>query len=789
MPRGVIGKVEALQERLSRLSEAGVRVNESLELDRVLRGVLESARSLTGARYAVIVLFDDSLEVQDHVASGMDSEQADRLWNLADGVRLFQHIGRISKPVRHGDLQAYLRSLGLPEVQSPLQVNSPLPFLFVPVYYVGERLGVVYLADKEGGREFTTGDEEILMMFAAQAALVIANARLYRDERRARADLEALVNTAPVGVLVLDAKTGAPTSFNRETDKIAHKLASSESGTEEVLRVLSFQRADGEEVSLAEFPLAAALSAAGTVRAEEIVLSVPNGSSVTVLVSATPIRSDGGEVESYVVTLQDMSPLQELELLRAEFLGMVSHELRTPLTSIRGCASTLLDEESMLEPAEMRQFLRIILEQTGRMRRLISDLLDVARIEAGSLAVVPEPTQVAALVDDARTTFLTAARGASMRIEIPLDLPLVMADRRRIAQVMNNLLTNAVTNSPDSSPTHVSAATQGTHVAVSITDQGRGIPADRLPDLFRKFFRAEASDLSGDTGLGLAICRGIVEAHGGRIWAESPGPGLGARFTFTLPMVEQTTLAAPRGPVGGRRTSHHHDARKGLRVLVVDDDPNTLRYARHVLSSAGYAPSVTADPESVPQLMKEEKPHLVLLDLMLPGTNGIELMSTIRKLAAVPVIFISAYGQDQIIAKAFEMGAADYIVKPFSPTELVARIETAIRRPDSHASTEPYTAGDVAIDYAQRKVTVAGRPIELTDTEHRVLVELSTSAGRIVTHQQLLRRVWGPDKSGGSGPIRAIVQRLRQKLGDNADDPTYIFTKRRVGYWMRETER
>ena len=188
-------------------------------------------------------------------------------------------------------------------------------------------------------------------MFASQAALVIANARRHRDEIRARADLESLIDTSPVGVVVFDAKTGIPVSINRETRRILGDLHTPGIEVEQLLDDLKVRRADGREVSLADFPLAKVLSTAQTVRAEEIVLEVPDGRSVTTLVNATPIRSkDDGKVESVVVTLQDLGPLEEQERLRAEFLGMVSHELRMPLTSIRGSASAMLDASSDLGP-------------------------------------------------------------------------------------------------------------------------------------------------------------------------------------------------------------------------------------------------------------------------------------------------------------------------------------------------------------------------------------------------------------------------------------------------------
>ena len=223
----------------------------------------------------------------------------------------------------------------------------------------------------------------------------------------------------------------------------------------------------------------------------------------------------------------------------------------------------------------------------------------------------------------------------------------------------------------------------------------------------------------------------------------------------------------------------------------MDDDPQTLRYVRDALSEAGYAPVVTGDPEEVFRLMEEEEPSLVVLDLVLPGVDGIELMRGIREAQDVPVIFLSVYGQDEVVARAFDMGAADYVVKPFSPTELAARIRAALRRrtvPELVEPSEPYVLGDLTIDYAERQVTVAGRPVELTDIEYRMLAELSVSAGRVLTNVQLLQRVWGLDKTGGSGPVRNIIKRLRGKLGDDAGNPAYIFNEPRVGYRMPEAE-
>ena len=778
-------EMRALKDRLSRLSEASLRINESLDLDAVLQGVIDSARSLAGASYGGISTIDEAGRDRDFVTSGMTPEEHAKLEETPQGPQFFQYLLGLDRPLRIPDLDSHFRSLGLPEFQGPVPVKS---FLATSLRNLGRAWGVIYLANEEGGPEFTPEDEETLVMFASQATLVIANARRYREEQKARTDLETLIDTSPVGVAVFDARTGAPVSFNREMVRMMGALRTPDGPPDQLLEVLIVQRGDGRRVSLAEVPLAQTMISGETARAEEIVLSVPDGRSVSALMNATPILADDGEVETYVVTLQDMTALEELERLRAEFLAMVSHELRTPLTSVKGSITTLLDPPSPLNPAEMRQFHRIIDSQVDRMHVLISDLLDVARIETGTLAVSPEPTDVALLVGEARNGFRSGGGRHDIEIEIAPDLPWVMADRLRLVQVLGNLLTNAARHSPESSTIRVSAVGEGVHVAVSVSDRGRGIPAESLPHLFRKFSRLESQEQGGDTGLGLAICKGIVEAHGGRIWAESDGLGLGARFTFTLPTVEAAGYVSPVGRAQPFTRSSPRRGAEQVRILAVDDDPQALRYVRDALVRSGFEPLVTADPEEALRLVAEERPHLVLLDLVLPGTDGIDLMGEIAQTTDAPVIFLSAYGQDLLVARAFDNGAADYVVKPFSPTELAARIRAALRRRDAPKPSEPYVLGDLRINYDERRVSVAGRPVELTAIEYRTLAELSANAGRVLTYEHLLRRVWGLDADADVRPMRTVISSLRRKLGDNAENPAYIFTDLRVGYRMPKGE-
>ena len=781
-------EIKSLRERLSGLSQASLRLTGDLDLDTVLQEAVDGARSLTGARYGVMAVLDDAGQVESLLASGLTPDEFQGLQEIPGGADLFEYLGNLPEPLRVADLALRASSLGLPEFLPPVPVRA---FLAVPIRHLERGAGHIYVAQGEPGVEFTQEDEDTLALFASHAALAIANARRHREERRARADLETLVNTSPVGVVVFDVMTGSPTSFNREAQRIIDGLRNPGQSLEDLAQTLTFRRADGRETSLSEFPMAQALSSGETVLAEEIALHVPDGRRVTVLVNATPIPTDTGALESFVVILQDLAPVEEVQRQRAQFLGMVSHELRAPLAAIKGSSAAVLRAASSLDPAEIQQFFRIIDDQADHLLDLIGGLLDVARIDAGELSLTTEATDLAALVDRARNTFLAGGGRDRLSIDLPPGLPPVMADRRRVEQVLGNLLSNAARHSAESSTIRVSAEPDGAHVALTVADDGAGIAPDRLPRLFRRFSHSEnreAGDgpMGAGAGLGLAICKGIVEAHGGRIRAESDGLGLGARFTFTLPAAAETDTFLPQAP--GRAGTR---GRQRVRVLAVADDPQALRYLRDTLAGAGYEVLVAGEPQEALRLVQRERPNLVLLDLALPGADGLDLMQDILAWVNLPVIFLSGYGQDRVIAQAFDLGADDYIVKPFSPTELVARTQAALRRrtaPQRVEPPEPFTLGDLAIDFVHRRVTVAGHEAQLTATEYDLLAELAVNAGRVVTHQELLQRVWGPANPGSPRTIRTHLMRLRHKLGDAAENPTYIFAEPRVGYRMAVAE-
>ncbi|MDE3260168.1 MAG: GAF domain-containing protein [Gemmatimonadota bacterium] len=487
-------EVEHLQKRLTRLGKAFLRINESLDYTAVLRGVLDSARSLTDARYGMMTLLEAEGRVRQCLVSGLSPDHGEGRYSEPENDVLLEHFNSIVEPLRSQDINSDVRRLGLPEFRPPMPPGPGLTFLAAPVRYRDERVGTCMLFEKDGGAAFTAEDEEALMMFASQAALAITNARRYGEEERAKADLEALIKTSPVSVLVFNARTGEIISSNRESVRLMHVLRIECRTLEDILNQVRVRYADGRELSSAALSVSKLLSSAETLRAEEVIIEGPDGDRVTALLNVTPIRSDDGGVASLIVTSQDMTHLEELERQRSDFLAIVSHELRAPLAAIKGSAATVLGDSLALGKSEMLQFFRIINQHADQMNGLVNDLLDVARIRTGTLQVNSEPLPVTRLVDRARSMFDSGGGRKNVRIELDPELPPVNADGRRISQVMVNLLSNADQNSPEHSPLRISASLDGAHVAFCVEDKGRGISAQRLPHIFRKIARHDGEE-------------------------------------------------------------------------------------------------------------------------------------------------------------------------------------------------------------------------------------------------------------------------------------------------------
>jgi len=221
------------------------------------------------------------------------------------------------------------------------------------------------------------------------------------------------------------------------------------------------------------------------------------------------------------------------------------------------------------------------------------------------------------------------------------------------------------------------------------------------------------------------------------------------------------------------------------RVLVVDDDPLIVRLVRMHLDKAGFKVLVAMDGEQAIDVCATELPDLVILDLMLPKKDGYEVCRAIREFSLVPVVMLSAKGEQVDKLRGFEMGADDYLTKPFAPAELLARVQAVLRRSQQGApptASPVVRCGPIAIDFVRRRVTLDGEPVRLTPTEFKLLQQLAVNAGKVLSHTELLTKVWGPEYRDDRDYLWAYVRHLRRKLEPNPEQPAYILSEPGVGY-------
>lgn len=225
---------------------------------------------------------------------------------------------------------------------------------------------------------------------------------------------------------------------------------------------------------------------------------------------------------------------------------------------------------------------------------------------------------------------------------------------------------------------------------------------------------------------------------------------------------------------------------KKLLVLVVDDDIRMLRMMKRVLELEGFQVLAASSGEASLKIFEKETPDLVLLDIMMPDMDGYSVCQRIREFSQVPIIMVTAKGDDKEKVEGLDIGADDYVTKPFSASELAARVRAVLRRigTQNKLVESVFRYKDLVIDFASHRVMVGNQELNLTSTEYRLLSYISRNAGRVVTPDQLLDKVWGEEYVGAPHLLQVNIARLRQKLGDNAKNPTYILTRPGIGYMM-----
>ena len=468
--------------------------------------------------------------------------------------------------------------------------------------------------------------------------------------------------------------------------------------------------------------------------------------------------------------------------LKSALVDSVSHDLRTPLATIRATAGSLADPAIELSDADRRAAAAAIDAEAHRLNRLVGDLLDMSRIQGGALVADIEVIPLDELVRPAVERARAGAGDRPIDLELPPDLPSVRADAALLDQVISNLLENAVRYAgPDAAiRVHGSFQPRRHGVARGRGRRSRGArrgPAEALRPLLPR--------RTGDR-------RTEARVRAGPLGREGAGGGDGRQ-------------RHGREELHGRARGHRHPPRRARRpgrrmkseasaqLLLVEDDEATRHAIAANLTGHGYRVREAPDGEEALRRWEEARPDLILLDLGLPGIDGLAVVRHVRRDATTPIIVLSARDQERDKVAALDAGADDYLTKPFGMAELHARLRASLRRSLGAAAEADgrVEIGPLELDPLRRRVTVGGNEVHLTPREYELLKALLGNAGRVVSRGRLLRAVWGVEYANESHYLHVHVAGIRRKLA--ASDPDgalagLIVAEPGVGYRVRDAE-
>ncbi len=457
--------------------------------------------------------------------------------------------------------------------------------------------------------------------------------------------------------------------------------------------------------------------------------------------------------------------LRRADTIKTAVLRSVSHDLRTPLMAISTSAGALASDDLTIDAEGRAELLATILAASDRLDRLVANLLDLSRLQAGAA----EPQQQLVGVDELVAGALEelGPAGEAIEVSLPDDPASLLVDAHQVQRALVNLVENAIKYSPPGDP----VARAGDRLG-----SGGGDPRDRP--------RPRSGGRRARPHLRAVPPRGAVQSPRGR-----PRPG-------DRPRLHGGERRQPRGGVargaggdvrpqvpGRRAGAGGRDAgmTNGPRVLVVDDEQQILRALRTSLRGAGYEVETADTVEGALAAAAMRPPEVVILDLVLPDGTGIDVARELRTWSTAPVIVLSAIGEEREKIAALDAGADDYVTKPVGIDELLARLRAVLRR--AGPPTGPVLElGDLVVDLEKRAVTMAGAPIHLTPHEFELLRVLASNEGKLLTHRALLQEVWGPGYAAESNLLHVNISQLRRKIEPDRARPRYLLTEPGAGY-------
>jgi PAS domain S-box-containing protein len=534
---------QRLRRELEEVARAATAVTEAVadlprsNLAAVLHTLALQARAITGAQYAALGVGLDPLEPFDPwVQVGMSEEVVGRIGRAPRPIGTLGRVARDDRTVRLRDVRRHSSFGGFPPHHPEMT-----SFLGVPIRFHSRAVGNIYLANKQGGEEFTAQDERLMLLLAARAGVAIEIASLYAGEAVQRAWQQAILDQMPEGVIIVS-EQGTAVTQNVMAQSLASETQRTDARGAHVTHDLRYP--SGAPVPAEDHPIERAFAHGETVSGVELLIVGPEGQLVPVLVSATPVLV-GGRRTGAVLVFQDIRTLKELEQLREEWTAVVAHDLRQPVSGIAMSADLLARVHALGQYEKEPVYLERIKYGARRLENMIRDLLDASRIEARRLSVEATTFDLGRSIEQCCPE-VHELEEREVVLELPAERVLVNADPARVEQILANLLSNASKYGDPGSPIQVSLAVRDAQAEVVVTNRGVGLAPEEIAGLFQRFSRKGAAARRGveGIGLGLYITRGLVEANGGRIWVESR-PGETTSFHFTLPLAEAQAVAPP----------------------------------------------------------------------------------------------------------------------------------------------------------------------------------------------------------------------------------------------------
>ncbi len=674
--------LEAEQEHLEALNTISSELSASLDLAYVLQRVINYIVTAAGADCGAVLVVDQ--ETQRAVPrAGAD-------WS-GESVGL----GGLPEDWLQGRGEPLLLASGGPNPPHPLAAlldNGTETMLVAPLNANGQFHGMLILASArpEG---FDERQRRLIQSATDQVAAAVGNAEIYRflnDQARELGQMlrqqqeeasksQAMLASIADGVVVNDT-AGKIILVNPAAERILGVSASKLMG-EDPRSLFELFAAGEREVALeAMTALLAGPGAQSVIGADEFATQATLETKDRVVsANLAPVQSRQGEFLGIVTVFRDITKEFEADRAKSEFVSTVSHELRTPMTAIKGYTDLLASQMGGQFSQEQRKFLNIIKNNTDRLTALINDLLDISRVESGRVRFEPRMIQAGDIVQDVVEVLRgqAEAKGHSLTCTVPDDLPVILADADRLTQVLTNLVSNAIHYTPPDGQIRVDVYGVTDALRIDVSDNGVGIPREELPRIFERFYRGDHPMVqeSRGTGLGLPIAKMFVEMHGGRMWVESEA-GQGSTFTvlLPLPMEEQPDQDLARSWF---ETAAQLDKPT---ILLADDDRDIVELLRLRLEGAGYQVVAVGGGEAALENVQRYRPDLVIVDVLLPDMNGLDVLRGLKgdpSVADIPVLIFSVVEDD---GSAVKLGAAGFLSKSISEPELLAEVRSALAR-------------------------------------------------------------------------------------------------------------